>query len=518
MKKTRILALTLAILMALLVPASVLADTRSTADGRTQINIGWNYAITSMSPFQAESPAKNLFYATSVFETLGRFDQEGNVVPLLAKEWKQIDEDGYRFQVTLFDNIYDTAGNHITADDVIFSYEQIQASGSLNAYYNKVTGVEKVDDYNVIYNLTSNEFGDFDMVLNYAAVISRKAFEDSGDQMATLLIGTGPYKVTGFVNSATVTLEKNESYWQTDDSLKGPYAAQNVDVIEIKCIPENSQQEVALETGSIDFMFDMAASSIQQLAGYSNITHAIVPGTNQYFFYLSSAGPLANDNLRRAVGYAIDKDAVNEIAYENAMVPCDLGMQIFSDYNPAWAEQDYYGYDVQKARDLIAQENAQGTHIRIVATGTGVTMDEVIQAYLIDAGFDAELVTEELATYLTDATNPEAYDIICITPFATCNVQMWKIMLDKRNWENGGTVNGFKDDHLQELLETAASIEGHTPENMDALYQYIADKNYVYSTFGTSVTNMWRTDSGIVEICSAFGALPYLGGFTYSWN
>ena len=242
---------------------------RHTADGRTQINVGWNYAITSLAPFQAESPAKNLLYSTAVFETLAKYDQDGIIQPSLAKEWTQIDEDGFVYEVRLFDYIKDSEGNPITADDVIFCIDQINKSGTQTAYYNKLDSVEKKDDYTLVFNMNSNEYGDFDMILNYCIVVSKDAFEKSGDEMATAIIATGPYKVTGFVNSSTVTIEKNENYWQTDDTLKQPYAAQNVDVIEVTCIPEESQQEVALETGSIDFMNEMAAHSIDQLAGYS---------------------------------------------------------------------------------------------------------------------------------------------------------------------------------------------------------------------------------------------------------
>lgn len=491
---------------------------RKTDDGRTLLRLGWNYAITSLAPFQAESPAKNLFRSTSAFEALCYYTADGELVNLLAKDWHQTDEDGYEFEVEIYDYIHDWEGNPITADDVVFSIEQIKKSGNLNAIFNKLETVEKLDDYTIRLTMNQNEYGDIQDVLWYSTVVSQKAFEESGDEMATKMVATGPYKITDFVNSSSVTFERTEDYWQTDDSLKGPYAAQNVDVIEAVCITESSQQEVSLETGTIDFMQDMAGHSIQQLEGYDNIDYSINSAPNQYIWYLSANGPLANENLRKAVAYAIDADAVNEAAYEGVMIPSGWGMDIFSDYNTEWDKEEYYPYDVEKAKELISQEGAEGTHLRIVATGTGVTMDEVVQAYLIDAGFDVELVEEELATYLTDATDPTAYDIICITPNSTSNIGLWKIVLDQRNYEAGTTVNGFKDDELQSLLETAGSIEGHTQENMDKLYQYIVDRCYLYSTFNVSNVCMWRTDSGIVETAVQYGGLPYVGGFTYSWN
>lgn len=491
---------------------------RTTADGKTQVVVGWNYAITSLAPFQAESPAKNLFRATSVTEALCDYNAEGEIKNVLAKEWKQIDEEGYDFSVEIYDYIHDTNGNAITADDVVFSVDQVKKSGNLNAIFNKLDSVEKVDDYNMIFHMNQNEYGDIQDVLFYSTIVSRKEFEASGDEMSTTLVGTGPYKITDFVNSSSVTFEKNEEYWQTDDSLKGPRSAQNVDVIQALCISENSQQEIALETGTIDFMMDMAGGSLKQLESYENIKYSITPSVNQYMFYMSAAGPLANENLRKAVAYAIDADAVNTGAYEGVMAPSKWGMNVFSDYNDAWDEKPYYEYDLEKAKELIAAEGAEGTKLRLVATGTGVTMNEIIQGYLIEAGFDVELIEEELATYLTDAVNPEAYDIICITPNSTSNIGLWKVVMDQRNYENGTTVNGFKDDKLQELLELAGSIDGHTEENMDKLYDYITDTLYIYSTFNVSTLCMWRTDGGIVSTEMEYGALPYIGGFTYTWN
>ena len=491
---------------------------RKTSDGKTQVNIGWNYAITSLAPFQAESPAKNLFRSSAVTEALCEYDENGELHNVLAKNWEQTDDDGYEFSVEIYDYIHDSNGNPITADDVVFSIEQIKKGGNLNAIYNKLDSVEKVDDYNLKFHMNQNEYGDIEDVLYYATVVSQKEFEASGDEMSTTLVGTGPYKVTDFVNSSTVTMEKNENYWQTDDSLRGPHSAQNVDVIQAMCITENSQQEIALETGTIDFMMDMSGGSIKQLEGYSNIDHSISPSVNQYIFYFSAEGALANENLRKAVAYAIDADAVNQGAYENTMSPSKWGLDVFADYNSAWDEKPYYEYDLEKSKELIAQEGAEGTKLRLLATGTGVTMDEIIQGYLMEAGFDVELVEEELATYLTDATDPSAYDIICITPNSTSNIGLWKVVLDQRNYENATTVNGFKDDTLQEMIELAGSIDGHNEENMDALYDYITDKLYVYSTFGASCLCMWRTDGGIVDTAMGYGGVPYIGGFTYTWN
>lgn len=508
----------LALVTAAMTLASSMSGVALAEEAEHRVKVGWNYSITSLSPFQAESPAKNALRSVAAFETLCAYDENAQLQNVMAKNWEQTDADGYEFKVEMYDYIYDTAGNNIKAEDAVYCMELLKAGGQLAAIFNKMESVTAIDDYTLQIKMFTNEYGDIQDALNYSFVVSKAAMEACGDEMATNLIATGPYMVEGFVNSSSVTFVANENYWQTDESLFGPTGKQNVDVIEMSCITESSQQEIALETGTIDFGMDMPGKSITQLQDNEAIDYEIFPAPNQYFLYLSADGPLADQKLRQAVCYAIDAAAVNQAAYENTMTLSNFGMSTCADYNEAWSVEDYYSYNPEKAMELIKEAGAEGTKLKILATGTGVTMSELFQAYLMQVGFDVELVNLELATYLTYAnSDPSQYDIVTITPTGASNIQLWKVMLDSRNY-NGTTVNGFKDDKLQELIETAGSIEGHTQENMDALYDYSVEQAYLYSPFGMSSVHMWRNDTVIKDVAVMYGAIPYLGGFTYTWN
>ena len=487
-------------------------------DGKTAINVGWNYAVTSLSPFQAESPAKNALRAGNVWEYLCALDADGVMQNVLAKDWEIVDEEGLVFEVEMYDYIKDHKGNVIDAEDAVYCINKIIAGGTQTAIFNAVDSVEAVDQFTLRYTLNQNDYGVIEDILCYSLVVDKDEVEASGDEMATNIVGTGPYKVTDFVNSSTLTFEAHEDYWQKDDSLKNPYAEQNVDIVNMVCIVESSQQEVALETGTVDFMYNMPGHCIRQLSSLSNISYDTLPGVNQYMFYLSANGVFADERVREAFCYAVDAEAVNIGAYDGTMVIGNPGMTNFGDYNSEWSNRDYYPYNVEKAKELLTEAGAMGTHVVIKATGDGVTMMELIQGYLNAAGFDAEIINLELASYLTDAVDPTAYDIICITPNGNSNIQLWKVVYDQRNWESGTTVNGFKDDELQKLIETAASVDGHTAENMDALYSHIVDKAYIYHPFATGTMSMWRNDTGIKDVDFRHGVIPNFGGFTYNWN
>ena len=55
------------------------------------------------------------------------------------------------------------------------------------------------------------------------------------------------------------------------------------------------------------------------------------------------------------------------------------------------------------------------------------------------------------------------------------------------NYKTGGTCNFIFDDKLQADLATVNTDEGHTEENVKALYNYIVDNAYGYGLLcGTS--------------------------------
>lgn len=64
-----------------------------------------------------------------------------------------------------------------------------------------------------------------------------------------------PYKVESWVTGSSLTLVKNEDYWQKED-LRVECQEQNVDKIEYYFVTESSQIAIGLETG----IYDVATS------------------------------------------------------------------------------------------------------------------------------------------------------------------------------------------------------------------------------------------------------------------
>ena len=272
-----------------------------------KITIALNSDPQDLLPYNVNSGAKPFIYQ-NFYETL--FDLESNeYVPVLAKDFTIIDD--LHWQVELYDYIYDSAGNNITADDVVFSTNFLVEAGFAFKYY-MFESVTKVDDYTVEYTWTKpiTDVGELEFPWCRTIIFSQAAFE-SGN-FATAPVATGHYVVTEFVSGSKVVLEANDNYWQTDESLISQRHQANVQTIEYDIIAESSQHVIGLETGAIDYSQQVPNENLAefqdggQFADQFNVDIA----SGSFVFGLvinqSEGNPGSDLNFRLAVYYAID--------------------------------------------------------------------------------------------------------------------------------------------------------------------------------------------------------------------
>ncbi len=86
--------------------------------------------------------------------------------------------------VEIYDYIHDWNGNPITADDIIFCYEKA-IELSLSGYLTSIDSIEKIDDYNIRFNLKTNYIMTIENILNAIDIVSQKEYEASADRMRT---------------------------------------------------------------------------------------------------------------------------------------------------------------------------------------------------------------------------------------------------------------------------------------------------------------------------------------------
>lgn len=460
---------------------------QASTDDKGKLSVGLYGGLDSLNPWTSGRITKDMVTYT-LYETLASCQSgSADLEHILMKEYDRVDD--VTFDITLYDNIKDVAGNPITASDVVFSFDQ----------YNKnwATVVEEAlvkDEYTVELKLNTAAAGAFEYIVCKVPIASEKSYNDSPDQFATTSCGTMPYSVTAYVAGNSIVLEKTDTYWQTED-LTYPGSTSNADTIEFVILEEATQLALAIEKGDIQVAMFIQPSMLDEVSSKENLEIYGVPSSEDrgIMFCMTEESPFYNNlELRQAVLYAIDNESVAEACgygyAEPSIVTCG-SKQLTIGYDPSW-ETSPYSYDPEKAKELLTQAGyGDGElHLRLLANnnGTITTMWQIIQANLMAVGIDAELNVCEGTTYgsYRDGTSGQ-YEMAYAGPgnsgYATQD--LWNTLFNRRNYDSGRTWAGLLDDKLQSLYDTLATADGYTQENVNAFYDYITDNAYYYEIY-----------------------------------
>lgn len=493
--------------------------------------------ITSLDPFDTKSDGKNALW--EIYEML--FEVEGfggKMFPMLADgskgEFGGYDHEAGTSDYTVYihDNIYDSAGNHITASDVAFSYDKTFAAGQTSGWSAYSEGcVEVVDDYTVTFHFANelNKMGEIENIWARCFIVSEKAYNDSPSKFISDACGSGPYKLTEFTVSATCTIEARDDYWQTDEEWLTQYQRANVSKINYKVITESTQFVVGLETGEIDCVEDSMTADLigdfQDGGSYSD-KYSVYQYKNNLTTYMMancSDDSICKDvNMRNAIMHAVDTKGLQAaLGGEKvaARTNC-LGSDVFSDYNPEWDTWDNYqtaSADADAIQKYLDAAGYNGETITILAVQQFQNYCQIVQSMLLNYGIKSEITLYDYGTYVTTKANPASWDLV-IDQMAASDylVNVWSHAMDVSNTGTGLTDNYVSDSEWQEILDKCKVSETHTTENMNAWWQHCVDNaylmglavEYVNIVYPENMTSILMTDKNHVVF----------GGCTYKEN
>jgi ABC-type transport system substrate-binding protein len=319
---------------------------------RKTVNVGINADPGTLAPWANPSTGRAAVIE-QIYETLAH-RVGSDIIPVIMKNYK-IADDGKSMDVVIYDYVYDSAGNHITSKDVLFSFNkggpELQAVRNLTY----IAGGEIIDNYTVRFHFNRPLFVyDIEFLFEGLAIVSQKAYEASPDSMATSPVSTGRYKVTKYTSGYILTLEKNDTYWQKDESLIHARNNANAQTINYYIIMEPSQMTMALEQGSIDMSWAVSNTDLYifDKGGFQSAKYKVLKAADNLvmnFFCNSSPGkPTENEDLRKAIYYAMNKEVVLQSVYNgNGLVVYDTSRPGCPDYNPAWEKEDSFYHSLQ---------------------------------------------------------------------------------------------------------------------------------------------------------------------------
>ena len=500
MKKT--LCIVMALIMALSISMTALAEK---TDKTMTFTVGTD--VGDLSPFGGDSGGRHHTYRM-IYDCLAASKGLGKSVnelePQIAKSWTVID--GKNVDVEIFDYVKDSLGNPIKASDVVYSYEQAIASGTmekLNGYLDKV---EATGDYTLHFTLRSDSMGAMEWVLDTVPIISEAWFSTASDADKTQHpAGTGAYILKETVAGSHTTLVRNDDYWQTDASLRSYYDADTFAQININVARETSMRTIALENKETDGAQNVNAAEVGYFMDNPDWNvQGIYNGRLNVLMFNNDNSVFANNKaLRQAVLYAIDAESVRlGYGYLYGNAAHDFAPTVSGDFLQKWIDEDYYGYNPEKAKELMAEAGYPNGGFEVTLmyqnSTTATAGLTVLQAYLADIGIKVNLTPCDQALFNSYKYDDTKWDIIvdskATSDFATA---VWENCFDAKAFENGSACFTH-DEKLQELLEAAASSATHSEETMDAFHQYLKEMAYGIGMFEYQTFYVFQ--SGVTEV------------------
>lgn len=470
--------------------------------GLKVVTIGLNGTVTDVSPYHAPDviayPIEFSLYQ-NLFTTASVSSQE--LIPVVGKSI-EISEDGQSAVIEIFDNVHDTEGNAIDANDIVFSAETLKkaATQTDTAY---IESIKATDDYTVELKLTEPNKNTMVKLLTHIHIVNKEAYEENPDTCP----GTSPYRLVSYTSGSEYILEKTNNYWQTDAS-KTPYDAQaNVDRIIFHCIPEKTQMTMALESGEIQMAIGADGREAARFDTGGESADGFLVDTNSGSFstvllFNDTADSLCQDiNLRKAILYGIDRQAIIDVVLNGAgKVNSDLASETLGGFNEEWLAEEYYPYNAEKAKEYLAQSSYNGETLKLEADPSNGTSLELIQSQLSAIGIKVEIQTFENALWQEEkvaGTGESGWDFCIDGVGGSLVTNVWKVKFNPSNFSTGLPQTGSQDTELVGLLLKAADTQDSA--DLDAFHDYLAEKAYAIGVY--SPADKCITVDTITDIC-----------------
>lgn len=362
--------------------------------------------------------------------TLGYGGFINTLVGKLAESWEMPDSETLLYHIRPGIHWWNKApanGRELTADDIVWNIDR-QFNSELSYVHNAHAtlgraplSAEALDRYTVevkvkpeTQSVLANVIGDF------LWTICPDAIEANGGEPLTdwsQYIGTGPFIVEDYAVSSYIDYKRNDNYWQMDPlnpENQLPYA----DGLHETIIGDSSTQQAAFRTGQIDMVATALMTlgdweSVEQLISENpDLIHKVHPSSS--FFSLwprldNEELPFNDIRIRYAMNLAINQqELVDDYYGGNAALLAwpYIDAPIFSSiYTPLDEQsqivQDLYGYDVERAKELMA-EAGYPEGFKFTVDCAGADFLSIIKEYLADINIDMEINALDFTLYMSE--------------------------------------------------------------------------------------------------------------------
>ena len=356
---------------------------------------------SSIAPGQ-HSVLNGHFMNTMVNNALFRVHEEG-LTPVndLITGWTAVSDTVFEFYLregVLFHN-----GDEMTAHDVSESWYYVRNYPNQRTVHVGIESWEVIDRYTIRLDTGTPHAVLFNDLAHQGNMIMPASLIEAGHDFHADPVGSGPFAFEEWRAGEYISFTAFENYFDEERFPRLGY-------VHWRFVPEGSSRTIALETGELDFLVDVATPDVPRLEGSSDITVMQRPGaTFSYFMLNNDRHPFDNIHVRHAIDMALDRDAMIIASVDGFGIPIRTSMPTMF---PGSSEEGTRSFDPAGAQALLAEHNLDPATLGFEVLAFDEVQRrraEVVQANLADIGIPMTITMIDQAAW-SDVTVAGDFD------------------------------------------------------------------------------------------------------------
>jgi peptide/nickel transport system substrate-binding protein len=424
-------------------------------------------------------------------ETLVKYGINGELEPMLATEWEQVEPTTWEF--TLREGVTFQDGTAMDAEAVAGALTHVLGVSTPARAFNAdvISKVAPTDASTVqITTPKPDPLVPLRVASPNAGILAPKAY--AAKQIDIKGTCTGPFTVTEEVPRESLTLDANDDYWGGEVTL---------DSAEVRFIVDGATRATQLQTGEAQISKNPPVASLAGLKGDDNLEISEQElSRNTVMLLNNSRAPFKDPLVRQAIQKAVDTQAIVDGVYEGSGEPAVGPFGPATDWAPEGAEKT--PVDLDEARALLDQAGVDPESLSIelmayndrpeFADVAAVIQDQLgqlgvkvkirsgeypaLEPDMLSGEFDASLLSRG---YLVDVADPGGY------------------LLSDWTCEGGYNIAHYCDPETDQQIQDAVAIEDTQARN--EAYAEIAEKlqSDAASVFLLHEHGVWGTRSDV---------------------
>jgi peptide/nickel transport system substrate-binding protein len=328
---------------------------------------------------------------------------DGQVIPALADSY-EVSPDGKTYTFHLNKDAKWHDGTDVTAEDVKFTFDVALDETSPNPRRSSILPL--LESYRVIdddtFEMVAKEpFATFLYdVSSFVLTMPKHIWENvppgewgndpgSTGQDPARVVGTGPFKFQEWRQGESVTLARNDQYYD-------PNMIPVIDELIMRVLPDPTTEVEALKAGEIDIVEVVPAPQVEEVQNTEGLKVDIYPGWSFSYIGLNmdpEKSPFFQDQrVRQALFIGIDKEAIKDNIYLGlGEVARGTQPKLSYAYSPESFDETY-DFDPERARALLAEAGWTDTNGNgivdkdgvefsfelVTSSGGGATVDQLL--------------------------------------------------------------------------------------------------------------------------------------------